>query len=337
VVKNSLPEFDLTTKKTSDPQQSKVMNNLSGPIIVEEDATHFLVGIHYNDRHLARDIDGRAWNGLKVRWTWKKNRKNYENLTKTFKEIAERFEITDKNLTEENYELEVDSIEEQGDWGFFPETDNYSQIKQLQSIENKIDELLLKSKDPAWRKEEDTELQPDNKQKTKNKKREDAPQAQEIVASLSTDETFNELILRNEANQSPIQRLQNKLRDEIRSFKEYEDEEIHQIITKYCENTKKDPYKRGALNLKPLIWLAEALEFYGPNDYQAPGLNIYYMLHVFNSMRNALVKRDQYSEELRRILSVSCLALGKFIWTIIRIRSAQVEKEMIELRKTEEG
>ena len=74
------------------------MENLSGPIIVQESETHFLVGIHYNDRHLAREINGRAWDGEKRRWVWRRDRKNYENLKEAFKAIAKQFDISDRNL-----------------------------------------------------------------------------------------------------------------------------------------------------------------------------------------------------------------------------------------------
>jgi len=317
------------------------MNNLSGPIVVEEDATHFLVGIHYNDRHLAREIEGRAWNGEKRRWTWRKNKINYENLTKTFKEIAERFEISDKDLTKEYHESATESIideesQETDDWGFIPITDNWLAIKQLQSIEDKIDELL-RSKGPLGKNEEETETRSDNKQKTKNKTSDDAPipyQAQEIIASLTTDETFNELIMRREANQSPIQRLHNKIRDEIRSFKEVEDEEIHQVIAEYFQKKKKT-YRRGDLGLVQLTWFAEAGKFYGPNIKGQ--LDVYQMLHFFNGIRVAVEKYDQNSEEMSRIHAVSCLALGRIIWSRIRMRSTQEEEEMTELGEQEQG
>jgi hypothetical protein len=319
------------------------MNNLSGPIIVEEDASHFLVGIHYNDRHLAREIEGRAWNGEKRRWTWIKSKKNYENLTKTFEDIAERFEISDKDLIKENQEREINSViseenQEQGDWDFLSATDDWLQVKQLQRIEDKIDELL-KSIYPSSENKEDTETRPDNKQKAEHEVRNDSPmpwQAQEIIASLTSDETFNELILRREANQSPIQRLHNKIRDEIRSYKIVEDEEIHQGLTKYFLDAKKSPYTRGDLGLVQLTWFAEAGKFYGPKRNKGP-LDIYQMLHFFNKMRVEVEKYDQSSEEMSRIHAVSCLALGRIIWSRIRMRSIEEEKGMTEPRETEQG
>ncbi|MCP9882827.1 hypothetical protein KBY65_10110 [Cyanobium sp. Alchichica 3B3-8F6] len=314
------------------------MSDLSGPIIVEEDATHFLVGIHYNDRHLAREIDGRAWNGVKRRWTWEKNRKNYENLTKIFKEIAKRFDISDKNLTAENEEGKTDSnISDEGvaegDWGFLPTTDNYLLFNQLLRIEEKLDGLLEHKENPVIKGEEN-QSGLGNKEIEGNKTKSDATahlQAHEIIASITSDKAFNELILREGANQSPIQRLHNKIRDEIRSFREVEDEEIHEVLAARFQKQKRGSYIRRELGLVQLTWFAQEEKFYASGGTGEP--DIYQMLHLFNSTRVAVEKYDQSSEEMIRMHAVTCLALGRIIWSRIRIRSTEEEEVMIELRK----
>lgn len=317
------------------------MNNLSGPIIVEEDATHFLVGIHYNDRHLAREIDGRAWNGDKRRWTWKKSRKNYENLTKTFKEIAKRFDISDKYLTTEKEEGKTDSnISDagvaEGDWGFLPTTDNYLLFNQLQRIEEKLDGVLENKENPVIKGKE-RQSEQGNKEIEGIKTKSDATthlQAHEIIASLTSDNAFKELILRGGANQSPIQRLHNKIRDEIRSFREVEDEEIHEVLAARFQKQKRGSYIRRELGLVQLTWFAQEEKFYASGGTGEP--DIYQMLHLFNSTRVAVEKYDQSSEEISRMHAVTCLALGRIIWSRIRIRSTEEEEVMIGLPETGE-
>jgi hypothetical protein len=316
------------------------MSNLSGPIIVEEDATHFLVGIHYNDRHLAREIDGRAWNGEKRRWTWKKNQENYKKLTEAFREIAHRFEISDKNLPRERNENGTDLDIDDGtladsDWGFLPTTDNYLQFIQLQRIECKIDELL-RPKDTSRNNEEGDHTDAENKQIADNKRNWNTAtpsQAHEIIASITSDETFNELILRREANQSPIQRLHNRIRDEIKSFREVEDEEVHRVLTESFQKRGKS-YERRELGLVQWVWFAEEGEFYGKK--RRGHQDIYQMLHLFNGIRVAVEKYDQNNEEMSKIHAVLCLALGRIIWSKIRLSSTDEEGEKIELVETKE-
>ena len=316
------------------------MSDLSGPIIVEEDATHFLVGIHYNDRHLAREIDGRSWNGVKRRWTWEKNRKNYENLTTIFKEIAIRFDISDKNLIAENQAGKTDSnIDEgvaEGDLGFLPTTDNHLLFNQLLRIEEKLDGLLECKENPAI-KDEENQSEQGSKEIEENKTQSDTNavlQAHEIIAALTSDKAFNELILREGANQSPVQRLHNRIRDEIRSFKEVEDEEIHQVLTARFVKQKRGPYIRRELGLVQLTWFAQEEKFYASGDKGEP--DIYQMLHLFNSTRVAVEKYEQSSEEMSRMHAVTCLALGRIIWSRIRIQSIEEEEVMIELKETGE-
>jgi len=315
------------------------MSNLSGPIIVEEDATHFLVSIHYNDRHLAREIYGRAWNGEKRRWTWKKNQENYKKLTEAFREIAHRFAISDKNLGRDSDENRADSGIDDGnladsDWGFLPTEDNYLQLVQLKRIEDKIDEIL-RHKDASRNNEESDHIDEENEKIVDNKKNSNADtltQANEIVASMTSDETFNELILRREANQSPIQRLHNKIRDEIKSFRDVEDEEVHRVLTESFQKRGKSYKRPTELSLVQWVWFAEEGEFYGKKirGYQ----DIYQMLHIFNGIRVTLEKYDQHNEEMRKIHAVLCLALGRIIWSKIRLRSTDEEGEKIKLVET---
>ncbi len=319
---------------------TKAMSNLSGPIIVEEDATHFLVGIHYNDRYLAREIDGRAWNGEKRRWTWKKNQENFKKLSEAFREIAHRFEISDKNLGRDSDEKGADpGIDDgnlaDGDWGFLPTTDNYLQLVQLKRIEDKIDELL-RPKDASRNNEESDHIDEEYEQIVDNERSSNATtltQANEIIASMTSDKTFNELILRREANQSPIQRLHNRIRDEIKSFRDVEDEEVHRVLTESFQKRGKS-YERRELGLVQWVWFAEEGEFYGEKrrGYQ----DIYQMLHMFNGIRVAVEKYDQSNEEMSRIHAVLCLALGRIIWSKIRIRSTDEEGEKTELLETKE-
>ena len=318
------------------------MNNLSGPIVVEEDATHFLVGIHYNDRHLAREIEGRAWSGEKRRWTWKKSKQNYENLTKTFKGIAERFDISDQNLTTINEQGETDPDKRtenatEGEWGFTPTTDLYLQFAALQRIENKIDEmmasrLVLESKGKC-------EIEKDHPddivllEKTRASNDIAAMQVQEIVAALTSDKEFHELILSSgEAHQSSIQRLHNTIRDEIKKIADVEDEEIHETVAASKRFSTKNPYRKGQINLYTMIVFAEEKEFYEKDP--TGELDIYRALHFFNKTRNALEKHNQ-SSELGRILGVIFLSLGWIIWSKVRMHST--EEELTELQIMEKN
>jgi hypothetical protein len=304
------------------------MNDLSGPIIVEENETHFLVGIHYNDRHLAREINGRAWDGEKRRWAWKKNLENYKNLSEAFREIAKCFEISDKNLTKENPKGESKSItnedpQTEDNWEFH-RTKNLSwfQIEQLQRMEGKIDELLEKRVNAEIigineeKNHESSEIS-DRRHGTNGAT---LPQVQEIIAALTSDETFNELILRKEAHQSSIQRVHNKIRDEIRNFKTVQDEEIHKILENRFAK-KNGMYRKGVLNLVQLTWFAQEEGFYTSGTNGEP--DIYQMLHLFNSTRVAVEKYDQNNEEMSRIHAVLCLSLGRIIWSRIRVSSME--------------
>ncbi len=329
MVEDSAPEFILATNKTSYLHQIKFMSNLSGPIIVEENATHFLVGIHYNDRHLARDIPGRAWDGDKRRWIWIKTRANYENLVIAFKNIATRFQISDKDLravsggaAESGEKREV--ITGSDDWGFYPSTDAFLQLKQLQDIEEKLDSLIdmqlsasaTKSRETADEEDECTESQLATA--PHHSTNQPSLGACEYLASVSTDTTFNELLAKDSANQSPIQRLHNAIRDEIRNWKDTTtDEEIHEVLGKRFAR-KGEHYRRSTyIGLKQLIWYAQEEEFY-PQERDGV-LDIYQMLHMFNSARNLLVKRNQMPEEMNQIHLLLCVALARVIWSRIRI------------------
>jgi hypothetical protein len=312
------------------------MENLSGPIIVEENKTHFLVGIHYNDRHLARDINGRAWDGEKRRWVWKRDRANYESLCQVFRNIAKRFEITDKELPDETIKKkkEVGAIEgdsQEGDWGFNAITDSWTQLKQLQSIEEKIDKLLestIISDGEGKDQNEQRETTEEEIVKHRNKTKKTAPtKVQEVIADLTSDKAFKELILREEANQSPVQRVHNKIRDEIRQFKDATEEEIHETLTERFKKQKKTYYP-GELNLVRLIWFAQEEKFYKSGGNEEP--DIYNMLHLFNSTRVAVEKYDQTDEEMSKMYTVLCLSLGKIIWSRIRVRSMEIEEEYLE-------
>lgn len=305
------------------------MNNLSGPIIVEEDATHFLVGIHYNDRHLARDIPGRAWDGDKRRWIWIKTRANYENLVIAFKNIATRFQISDKNLRAESggaaeRGAKGEIITGSDNWGFYPSTDAFLQLKQLQDIEEKLDSLIEMQLSASATKTRETA---DEEGECTESLLATAPHhfthqpslgACEYLASVSTDTTFNELLAKDSADQSPIQRLHNAIRDEIRNWKETTtDEEIHEVLGKRFARKGED-YRRSAyIGLKQLIWYAQEEGFY-PNQRDGV-LDIYQMLHMFNSARNLLVKRNQMPEEMNQIHLLLCVALARVIWSRIRI------------------
>lgn len=317
------------------------MNDLSGPIFVEENETHFLVGIHYNDRHLAREIKGRAWDGEKRRWAWRRNQENYKNLSEAFRKIAKCFEISDKNLTKENPKEGTNSIADEqlqmeDNWEFH-RTKNlfWFQIEQFQRMEGKIDELLetrVNAKNIDLNEEKTLESSEilDRKQVTNG---DTLLQVQEIIAALTSDETFNELILRKEAHQSSIQRVHNKIRDEIRHFKVVQDEEIHKVLEMRFAK-KKQVYRKTVLGLVQLTWFAQEEGFYtsGANGE----LDIYQMLHLFNSTRVAIEKYDQNNEEMSRIHAVLCLSLGRIIWSRIRISSmeeCEAKNESQELRE----
>jgi len=316
------------------------MNNLSGPIVVEEDATHFLVGIHYNDRHLARDIEGRAWSGEKRRWTWKKSKQNYENLIKTFKGIAERFDISDQNLTTINEQGETDPDKRtenatEGEWGFMPTTDLYLQFAALQRIEDKIDEmmasrLVLENNGESEREKD----HPDDKVLLEDTRPSNyiAPmQVQEIVAALTSDKAFEKLVLSSgEAHQSSIQRLHNIIRDEIKKIADVEDEEIHKTVAASKRFSNNNPYRKQHVSLYTMTVFAEEKEFY---ETPTGELDIYKALHFFNQGRNALEKYNQ-SSAMGRILGVIYLSLGWIIWSKVRMQST--EEEVTELEIMEE-
>lgn len=322
------------------------MENLSGPIIVEENETHYLVGIHYSDRHLARDIIGRAWDGEKRRWIWARTRNNYETLCRVFMSIANRFEISDRNLTDDFRKKEkemnlADEITKEDDWGFHRATDNWLQIKQLQSIEDKIDAMLIlysNSNDTG----KDTDESASIEAQTPPERRHETPgtthaKVHEMIAALTNDKIFNDLILREEANQSPIQRLHNKIRDEIRQYKDVEDEEIHQILEARFKKRNKVYIRRG-LSLLPLIWFAQEEDFYASSGNGEP--DIYQMLYLFNSTRVAVEKYDQTNDEMSRIHAMLCLSLGRIIWSKIRVRSMEEDEEnadILELEKNQHG
>ena len=341
MVAGLLPKIAFIKSKTNQPQIISTMENLSGPIIVQENETHFLVGIHYNDRHLAREINGRAWDGEKRRWVWRRDRKNYEHLKEAFKEIAKQFEISDKNLIgEKNREdKEVthgNDIQTEDDWGVHPDTDNWLQIKQLQSIEDKID-ALLKLGTNSNDKGKDSNESANTEEETNLGSRYETPIAmstkiQEVIAALTNDKIFNELILREEANQSPIQRVHNKIRDEIRRFKDVEDEDIHQALEERFKRQKKSYIRRG-ISLLPLIWFAQEQKYYRSGEDGQP--DIYQMLYLFNSTRVAVEKYDQANEEMSRIYAILCLSLGRIIWSKIRLPSAEEEKVSTEMQSLE--
>lgn len=315
------------------------MENLSGPIIVEEDQTHYLVGIHYSDRHLARDISGRAWDGEKRRWVWTRTQQNYESLYRVFKSIANRFEISEVNFSNDVHEKENDidftgEITNEGNWGFHPITDQYLQIKQLQSIEEKID-TLIKQHDNSNDKGKDADGTATIDELTTLVKKHETPDATptwvgEMIAALTSDKIFNDLILREEANQSPIQRVHNKIRDEIRQYKDVEDEEIHQTLEARFKKRNKLYTKRG-LSLLPLIWFAQEEEFYSSGGNGEP--DIYQMLYLFNSTRVAVEKYDQTNDEMCRIHAMLCLSLGRIIWSKIRVRSMEEDEGKTDMPK----
>jgi len=317
------------------------MNDLSGPVIVEENETHFLVGIHYNDRHLAREINGRAWDGEKRRWAWRRNQENYKSLSEAFREIAKRFEISDKNLTKGNPKGESKSIADEclqteDNWEF-QRTKNlfWFQIEQLQRMEGKIDELLetkVNTENIDINEETNIEISEisDRKQGTNGAT---ILQVQEMIAALTSDETFNELILRKEAHQSSIQRVHNKIRDEIRNFKVVQDEEIHKVLESRFKK-RRSMYRKGVLGLVQLTWFAQEEGFYTSGRNGEP--DIYNMLHLFNSTRVAVEKYDQNNEEMSRIHVVLCLSLGRIIWSRIRVSSMEeyeAKSESQELRE----
>lgn len=318
------------------------MTDLSGPIIVEENETHFLVGIHYNDRHLAREINGRAWDGEKRRWSWRRNLENYKSLSEAFREIAKRFKISDKNLTKENPKLEsklIANVDPQAEdnWEFH-RTKNLSwfQIEQLQRMEGKIDELLTTrvNTENIGINEEKNHESSEISGRRQGSIGDSLLPVQEMIASLTSDEVFNELILRKEAYQSSIQRVHNKIRDEIRNFKVVQDEEIHKILELRFKKIGKSMYRKGVLGLVQLTWFAQEEGFYtsGGNGE----LDIYQMLHQFNNTRVAVEKYDQNNEEMSRIHAALCLSLGRIIWSRIRVSSMEeyeVKNKSQELRE----
>jgi hypothetical protein len=69
--------------------------SLHGPIRVMEIGNKYLVQIHPEDKDLAKALPGRSWDGNNRVWVWKKNEKNFSNLSKQFKLIADEFNITE--------------------------------------------------------------------------------------------------------------------------------------------------------------------------------------------------------------------------------------------------
>ncbi|MBD2092281.1 hypothetical protein H6F67_20745 [Microcoleus sp. FACHB-1515] len=65
----------------------------SGSIEVTEDATHFLVRIHPEDRDRAKRITGRQWDGDRKAWVYLKEPATYEALVAEFQNDADLFEI----------------------------------------------------------------------------------------------------------------------------------------------------------------------------------------------------------------------------------------------------
>lgn len=64
-----------------------------GPIEVTEDATHFLVRIHYEDRDRAKQIVGRQWDGKRSAWVYAKDLPTYNALVEEFQNDADHFDI----------------------------------------------------------------------------------------------------------------------------------------------------------------------------------------------------------------------------------------------------
>jgi hypothetical protein len=64
-----------------------------GPIVVIEDATHFIVRIHPENRDRAKKISGRQWDGDRRAWVYPKNQSIYEALVAEFQKDADKFDI----------------------------------------------------------------------------------------------------------------------------------------------------------------------------------------------------------------------------------------------------
>jgi hypothetical protein len=64
-----------------------------GPIVVLEDATHFIVRIHPENRDRAKKISGRQWDGDRRAWVYPKNQSIYEALVAEFRKDADKFDI----------------------------------------------------------------------------------------------------------------------------------------------------------------------------------------------------------------------------------------------------
>ncbi|MBM9514991.1 hypothetical protein [Desulfogranum marinum] len=64
-----------------------------GPINIFEDASHFLIRIHADNRDRAKKIPGRKWDGLRKLWVCPKTMPSYQALINEFKQDADTFAI----------------------------------------------------------------------------------------------------------------------------------------------------------------------------------------------------------------------------------------------------
>ena len=100
------------------------------PIEVTQDEKFYYVRIHPKERHLARTIEGRSWDGEIRKWVYPKSQRIFEQLTENLKKQSNIFKISPPVSCEENEELISDR--ESKEFG----------LKKLENLETKLETKL---------------------------------------------------------------------------------------------------------------------------------------------------------------------------------------------------